>query len=180
MKKLIISFFIVLSINLFSMEEQEKPSISKPKLSKEEQTALNNKLIQAIRSFREPDLQEIRTLLEQGANPNIKDTEETGIDPRHLEFRSGNPMLNLAVFKGWGAIVKLLLQNHANPNGKNRLGNTPLIVAVEQAMGRTDGWKWVPIIRDLLSYGANPDLRNDVGESARTLSAGFTPDLLVR
>jgi hypothetical protein len=86
------------------------------------------------------EVNEVRDLLNSGANPNIKD-----------EY--GNPLLHDAVtqseYKENHEIVKLLLKAGAEPNIKDKYGHTTL-----GSVQPTD----VKTIRLLLKSGANPNL----------------------
>jgi ankyrin repeat protein len=85
--------------------------------------------------------------LSQGGDANLPD-------------RNGDTPLHLAARSGWGEGMDQLLRQRARVDASNKLGETPLIVAVQ---GRQ-----VAVIRRLLEAGANankPD--NASGRSAR-------------
>jgi uncharacterized protein len=86
-------------------------------------------------------------LLNKGADPNLggKDGDTPLIAAARVGFESG---------------VEWLISLGAKVNGTNRMGETPLIVAVQQHQ--------LPIVRVLLSQGADPDKTDHAaGYSAR-------------
>jgi len=86
-------------------------------------------------------------LLNNGADPN-------------LGGKGGDTPLIAASRVGFGQAVTWLLALGAKVDAANRMGETPLIIAVQQ--------RNLPIVRQLLEAGANPD-RTDAaaGYSAR-------------
>lgn len=60
-----------------------------------------------------------------------------------------------AIINGETEKVKKLLSNHANPNMKDDLGNTPLIVSVQYGD--------LEITKLLLEAGADPTIQDDLG-----------------
>ena len=90
-------------------------------------------------------------LLNKGADPN-------------LGGKSGDTPLIAASRVGFGNAIGWLIGLGAKVDGTNRMGETPLIIAVQQ--------REVPIVRLLLSAGADPD-RTDhaAGYSARDYAA---------
>lgn len=96
---------------------------------------------------RRGDIPYANTLLQKGADPNLKD------------FKGNTPMM-LAVEAGQTSMVNLLSLGRANPNIGNTSGETPLIRAVQ----RRDA----EMVRELLKAGADPDQRDILaGRSAR-------------
>lgn len=99
------------------------------------------------------------------------------------DYDSGDTALHIVTRRRDTAWMGLMLGKGANPNAKDKAGNTPLIIAAE--LGFVDG------VQLLLSRGANPNLPNAQGEtplikavqlrdasSARLLLAGgANPDL---
>lgn len=80
-------------------------------------------------------------LLQQGANPNLKD-------------RSGNTPLIIVTNAGFNDGVQLLIALKADVNATNDSGETPLIKAVQ--VRRLD------IVRTLLDAGARTDLTDNI------------------
>jgi len=71
------------------------------------------------------------------------------------------PLLN-SIYNGEIDAVRLLLESGAQVNHVNRYGNTPLQQAIKQAVGEGQ-----EIVRLLLKYGADPDMEDKYGLSAR-------------
>lgn len=87
-------------------------------------------------------------LLNKGADPNLAST------------RSGDTPLMAAARIGFQDAAEWLLSLGAKVDGTNKLGETPLIVAVQL--------RQIPMIRFLLDHGANPDKVDSAqGYSAR-------------
>ncbi len=70
---------------------------------------------------------------------------------------SGNPLLLIAVAKGYYEMTKLLIEKGANINAPGAEGNTALHQSV--IMGRND------IAQLLLEHGAQTELKNNAGET---------------
>jgi uncharacterized protein len=86
-------------------------------------------------------------LLGQGADPNLQNSK-------------GDTALLTAARGGWLEGMNLLLRSKAWVDLANRMGETPLIVAVQQRQSA--------VIKRLLEAGANPDKSdNATGRSAR-------------
>ena len=87
------------------------------------------------------DLESVQLHLEQGANPNLKDSRK--FTPLHI-----------AAQRGHVEITQLLLDNGANPNANKRpirSGRTPLHIAVEHNQAE--------VVRVLLKRGASANAR---------------------
>ena len=97
----------------------------------------------------------VKLLLENGPKVNLTDSKHN------------NTALMAAIqssFPNKDRIVKSLLQRKANPNLRNKTGNTPLMEALSSTVKRKE------IIILLLQYGANPRLRNQEGLTAKDLA----------
>ncbi len=100
---------------------------------------------------RRRDSQWVLYLLQQNANPNIRDND--GNTPLHIAAQIGYPEA-----ANWLRIVR------ADLNARNNRGETPLILAVQQRHGA--------VVRQLVDAGANPDIADSViGLSARDYAA---------
>ncbi|MFM9827678.1 MAG: ankyrin repeat domain-containing protein [Sphingomonas sp.] len=73
------------------------------------------------------------------------------------EFSSGETALHLVAKRGDAVYTRFLLQQGANPNLRDKRGNTPLMVAV--TAGATD------LVAIFIAAKANVDLANDSGET---------------
>jgi ankyrin repeat protein len=99
---------------------------------------------QLINACVEGGLQEVKELLDNGANINAKD-----------EY--GNTALILAAHKGHTEIVKLLMDSGADVNAKNIFSNTPLMVA---------SWRGHPeVVKLFLGKGADMEAKNIFGNT---------------
>jgi hypothetical protein len=88
----------------------------------------------------------VRFLLQQGADPNIRNKK--GVTPLQLATT-----LNLV------DAVEELIKGGAQVNVSDQTGETPLIAAVHA--------RNVPMVRQLLAQGADPDRNDNSGRSAR-------------
>lgn len=98
-------------------------------------------------------------LLQQGADPNLVSDGET-------------PLIT-AARTGFADAAEWLLMVKARVDEPNRMGETPLIIAVQR--------RHVPLVRVLLNAGANPDKADSAaGYSARDYARrdNRTPELL--
>ena len=94
---------------------------------------------------RKGDLKAVKKMLEDGANPNIKNG-------------SGGTPLVWAAYYGHTEMVKVLLEYGADPNMEDATGNTPLSLAY---YGDTE------MVKVLLEYGADPNMKNKYGYTPR-------------
>ena len=93
------------------------------------------------------DLEWLAFMLGQGADANLQSSK-------------GDTALLVAARNGWLDGVNLLLRGKARVDVPNRMGETPLIVAVQQ--------RQTAVVKRLLEAGANPDRTdNATGRSAR-------------
>jgi len=92
---------------------------------------------------------------------------EEGADVNSVDFTTGNSGLHYACEKGFTDMVKLLLANGANPNQKNRRGQTPLHLCVATRRDRLTEY--------MIEFGnANFDEKDNIGKSPLDI-AGNTP-----
>lgn len=94
------------------------------------------------------------TLLNKGADVNLKDNK-------------GRTALMEAATNGYTPSVELLLKKKASVNEQDDQGTTPLMEAVISAAGDTD------MITVLLDWGADIDIQDKEGATARTLAEEF-------
>jgi hypothetical protein len=106
---------------------------------------LTDRLFQAVLSGRADELTD---LLEQGADPNAKDS------------RDWTPLMN-AVATGKTDIVRILLAAKADPDSADKLGRTPLIIAAANG--------YASIVKLLLQKGADKQAKDNYG-----ITAGMT------
>ena len=92
------------------------------------------------------DLESVRTYLKAGMSPDT--------------IYRNDPVLFLALYENHFPIVEALLNAGANPNQKDSLGNTPLIVAA--SMGDYPV-KSLEVVQALLNKGADPGMRDAKG-----------------
>lgn len=83
-----------------------------------------------------------------------------GADPDTVHTVTRAPVLDAALMNPDNTAFELLLKHHADPNLADRLGNTPLHVA---AQAHKSG-----CVLQLLQAGANPELRNQRGDTFQT------------
>lgn len=125
-----------------------------------------------------------------GENPNQSD--EFGNTPLHyavflqskevtkllLNFRAnpnaqnnkGKTPLHIAVQKGNDYLARRLMTYGANPNTQDHTGDTPLHIAAR----RTKRKHAQQLVRDLLCYGADKNIKNKSHETADTLARPLT------
>ena len=106
---------------------------------------------------RSGNLEMMRLLLDNGASPNL---------------RSGDhpwPPVLYAVHKKRMEAVRLLIERGADVNGSTLTGFTPLMMAA--------GHGNVPMVKLLLSAGADPLIRSNSGGSALTVAVSGAPDI---
>ena len=91
-----------------------------------------------------------------------------GID---LNQQEPSSFLFMAISRGNVGLVKKLLDAGANPDLQTRVnGYTPLMYAVDESYYKNRPENTEAIIKLLVSKGANPNIRNNVGESAADLA----------
>jgi ankyrin repeat protein len=118
-------------------------------------------LIQAIENNR-PSV--VRLLIKRGANVNLPDTR-LGDTP--LIRASYSNDLGATGAKPLTTLVRLLLQSRADPNRRNKAGETALTLAA--ALGHAD------VVAELLKAGANFRLGNEQGATPLKLASMPVP-----
>lgn len=86
-----------------------------------------------------------------------------GADAKRAD-KDGFTALHFAAQEYAPEIAQILIQNGAEVDAVDQYGNTPLARAAFASRGRGD------VIKILLAAGANPDLQNQHGMSARSLA----------
>jgi uncharacterized protein len=94
----------------------------------------------------------IRLLLDAGAAVDVRDED-------------GESAIFYAVRHGFLPGLELLLEHGAYTNLVNNQGDTSLIYAVKQAVPSSAD-QWARIIKSLIMYGADPDIKNKDNETA--------------
>lgn len=102
---------------------------------------------------RRGDLGWLGLLYQKGANLNLKD-------------REGNTPLMLATISRWSEGVATLIRLKAQVNVPNRLGETAILKAVQA--------RDLALVKILIEAGANPDLADNSGISARAVATSDT------
>ncbi len=92
----------------------------------------------------------------------INDLLRSGISPDTRRRSDRTPVIVIAAQSANAAVVKLLLDNDANPNTSDNRGQTALMVRA--VVGDTN------MIKLLLSYGADPN-RADTGQETALMKA---------
>src|SRR5450432_4685721 len=95
------------------------------------------------------DIKELKLLLDKGATPNAYDDD------------SDNVLIDATLFASIDC-MKLLLQNKANPNLKNKYGETPLMLCVND----------ITKMKLLLEYGAGINDSSLSGNTALLIACG--------
>ncbi len=95
----------------------------------------------------------VRRLLQENADPNERDA-------------SGNTALHRAATYGSIEIVRLLIDNKANLDSRNKQGDTPLMVLIPPSYSTNRD----TIVRLLLDRGASMDIKNNNGDTAMSLA----------
>ncbi|MCV6599896.1 MAG: ankyrin repeat domain-containing protein, partial [Alphaproteobacteria bacterium] len=98
------------------------------------------------------DFHKAKKLIRSGANINVIDA-------------NGNTELHTASYNNEIVKVEFLLNNGANPNATNNLGNSPIISA---ATGRFCGKE---VVQELSKHGANLDYKNAKQQTALKIAS---------
>ncbi len=101
---------------------------------------------------------EVKNLLDQGADPNVKD---------YTYYSEGFDALFYASWHGHLHIVNLLLDKGANVNAVSADGNHAFTTAAS--------WDHYEIAKMLLDRGANINIRNNLGQSFMLFAAANSP-----
>ena len=117
-------------------------------------------------------------LLNEIFNENISDVEDlikSGVDINYIGENGDTPLL-VAVETQNYELVKILLQNKADPNSVSRLPS--LHAAIDTAVEATKNNDHIKedstqIIELLLEYGANPNLTDFNGKTAYQFAKGY-------
>ena len=102
----------------------------------------------------------------------------------HSQDKNGATPLHRAVRTRCAAAVRCLLRAGSDPACKNKSGSTPFHLAVQNTgRGGTGAAAAVSaqraIIKEFLSFGVSPDLRNGHGKSVRdSVRSAWIPDVL--
>lgn len=105
----------------------------------------------------------LKLLLKFNAHPDDKNID--GLAPLTIfiiDYNNKNDLFKNKLYK----IIKILLEEGANPNITDRLGKTPLMYAIYKQDNQE-------IIKLLLQYEANPNAKNLKGQTALMLLAKF-------
>lgn len=116
------------------------------------QIDLDNQLLEAVKVPDDLQLQAVKDLLDQGANPNA------------LGFLDDTP-LHLAALHNNIEIAKLLLDRGVDVNAANLFGGTPLFYAA--------GHNHLAMTQLLLDRGADANLTDNGGKTAKAIAAKY-------
>jgi ankyrin repeat protein len=97
----------------------------------------------------------VEALLKHGVDCNA--TNEHGVTPLHFTAETYSV-----------EVARVLLDSGADVNAQDAFGNTPLARAVYRSKRGIES----DLVKLLLSRGADPDIKNKSGESARDLVKG--------
>ena len=134
----------IYSNDLQALKELKERGFSYEEKDEEGKTLIFHAILENNLSF-------VEVLMKEGVAVNVKDDD--GWTPLHYSVQ--DHLLE---------VTELLLKSNADVNAKDDYGNTVLWRAVVSSQGKTE------IIELLKSHGANPDIENDSGVSARGLS----------
>ena len=139
------------------------------------QGSLNQALLEAVN---EADGEEVRDLVEDGADPNFRDDKgstvlmlavvsgteegmrvllEGGADP-NLTVENGSTAVHMAAATGQTALLRILLEHGGDPNVEAEASTTPLMMA--------SLWSRADTVTALAEAGADLDARNDEDRTA--------------
>ena len=98
---------------------------------------------------------------------------DNGLDVNKIEGHfEGETLIYAAIYEADAKAAKLLLERGANPNVVDSSSSSPLHTAVSEAIVNYFHFEmdYIPVIEVLLDYGADPDIKNRFGESARQMA----------
>ena len=135
---------------------------SRRKLSKIEENAAYTALLKAVKEGNDFQVQEVLQVVSSGDILQRKDSD-------------GHTVLHLAAQVSAGessaSILSYLLHCEADLEAKNLLGETPLILAVREALDRDNGNQWLCAVSCLLEGRANPNAADDLNEETPLMEA---------
>ena len=94
-----------------------------------------------------------RILLQNGANPNSQDNSGSTIYHRSIEYYSSNCCIDY---------LRLLYDFHADPNVRNKDGETPLHIYFKKLIQKMGIEELIMILNKLLTYGADPNIVDEL------------------
>ncbi len=139
---------------------------------------------QLLHAIRHGSYDDVKTLLDQGANPSASGSDELsglslcdqcaridvarlliqrGANLNELIGPNGDTLLHRAIIHGNLHFAKLLLESGIHPDVKNKKGNTPLHLAAERDLQY--------FTRTLFAHGAFPFVVNNTGNTPLHIAA---------
>ncbi len=112
-------------------------------------------LVYIVRGDRGGNPDEVRELLEQGADVHIRNYK-------------GKTALHVGAKAGFVPALEILLEHGADPNAADPTGETPLHEVVRSTIKRVE--RRVGVVELLLAHGADPTIENQSGESPLDLA----------
>ena len=94
-----------------------------------------------------------RILLQNGANPNSQDNSGSTIYHRSIEYYSSSCCIDY---------LRLLYDFHADPNVRNKDGETPLHIYFKKLIQKMGIEELIMILNKLLTYGADPNIVDEL------------------
>jgi len=166
---------------------KSKTSKTKSKTTKKKKTISPEDIENLMNAAATGNNEKIKSLLNEGVNVNAADPRdgETALmvasTSKHVDTvklllkkganinrkapSTGETALRYATSHNQADIVKVLLKNGAKPNIKDAIGETPLMLAAQNA-----GPDGTQIVKLLLNAGASKTLKSNSGETALSLT----------